>query len=57
MRVRAALAAHPHLLRIEGEVGHVEEHELLSAQPGAVGQLDQRPVPHLERLARRDAGQ
>ena len=38
------LAGHAQLLGVGVEVGHVEVHELLGAQPAAVGELEHRAV-------------
>jgi hypothetical protein len=50
----APLALDADLLGIEVEARDVERHELLGPQPRGVGELEQRPVAHLERGRRAD---
>ena len=51
----AALALDPHRLGVEVDRVDVERHELLGAQAGRVGELEQRPVAQLERRRRRES--
>ena len=52
-----ALALHADGLGVEVDARDVEGDELLGAQAAGVGELEQRPVAHLERTGRRDAVQ